>query len=193
MIRLATLFWLLLVAASGFAMFGVKYAVQTLDDELGRTRKASAAEERETRVLDAEWAYLTRPDTLEDMNRRFLSLTPIATGQLRTGVADIPMRPPPPPPPPAPPEPVPDAVAAAETSPPVAPTAPPAPAEPAPTLVAAVTPAPEPAAAATPKPVAAAVAPAPRAIATAKAAPKREAPRRPKSLDELIAQISAAR
>ena len=98
MIRLGTLFWLVLVSATGFAMFGVKYQVQALEDELARTNRATVAEEHEIRVLEAEWAYLTRPETLEAMNRQFLSLGPISTKQLHTTVADIPMRPPPPPP-----------------------------------------------------------------------------------------------
>ncbi|MBO0737139.1 MAG: hypothetical protein J2P48_11290, partial [Alphaproteobacteria bacterium] len=97
MIRVGTLFWLVLVSAVGFAMFGVKYQVQALEDEYARTKRAAASEEHEIRVLDAEWAYLTRPDTLEAMNRRFLSLVPITTEQLRTSLADIPMRPAPPP------------------------------------------------------------------------------------------------
>ncbi len=59
------------------------------------------AEEHEIRVLEAEWAYLTRPETLDTMNRRFMSLAPISTKQLHITVADIPMRPPPPAPPPA--------------------------------------------------------------------------------------------
>jgi len=101
MIRVGTLFWLVLVSATAFAMFGVKYQVQALDDELARTKRVTAAEEHETRVLDAEWAYLTRPEMLETMNHQFLSLAPISTKQLRTTVADIPMRPalPAPPPP----------------------------------------------------------------------------------------------
>ena len=97
MIRLGTLFWLVLVSATGFAMFGVKYQVQALEDELARTNRATAAEEHELRVLEAEWAYLTRPATLEAMNRQFLSLGPIATKQLHATAADIPLRPPPPP------------------------------------------------------------------------------------------------
>ncbi len=100
MIGLGTVFWLILVSATGFAMFGVKYQVQALEDELARTNRATAAEEHELRVLDAEWAYLTRPETLEAMNRQFLSLGPIATKQLHTTAADIPLRPPPPAPPP---------------------------------------------------------------------------------------------
>ena len=111
MIKLSTLFWLLVVAAAGFAMFAVKYQVQDVADRLARTAKAVDETTRDVRVLDAEWAYLNRPDGLAQMNQRFLSLAPIATKQLRASVADLPMRPlpPPPPPPPAPPE----AVAAA--------------------------------------------------------------------------------
>jgi hypothetical protein len=116
MIRLGTLFWLVLVSATGFAMFGVKYQVQALEDELARTNRATAAEEHELRVLDAEWAYLTRPATLEAMNRQFLSLGPIATKQLHATAADIPLRPPPPPAEPPPTEP-PAVVAAAEPAP----------------------------------------------------------------------------
>jgi len=115
MIRVGTLFWFVLVSATAFAMFGVKYQVQALEDELARTKRATAAEEHETRVLDAEWAYLTRPGMLEAMNRQFLSLTPISTKQLRTTVADLPMRPAPPPPPPAPTEDT-TVVAAAEST-----------------------------------------------------------------------------
>ena len=36
MIRLASLFWLALVAATGFATFKVKYAVQDIEDELNK-------------------------------------------------------------------------------------------------------------------------------------------------------------
>jgi hypothetical protein len=98
MIRLRILFWLVLGSATGFAMFGVKYQVQALEDELARINRATAAEDHEIHVLDAEWAYLTRPETLGAVNRQFLSLVPISTKQLRTTVADIPMRPPPAPP-----------------------------------------------------------------------------------------------
>src|SRR5271167_1445848 len=121
MIRLGTLFWLVLVSATGFAMFGVKYQVQALEDDLARTNRATAAEEHELRVLDAEWAYLTRPETLEAMNRQFLSLGPIATKQLHATATDIPLRPPPPPAEPPPVEPPavepPAIVAAAEQAP----------------------------------------------------------------------------
>jgi hypothetical protein len=113
MIRLGTLFWLILVSATGFAMFGVKYQVQALEDEAARASRATAAEEHELRVLEAEWAYLTRPETLEGMNRRYLLLGPIVTRQLHATAADIPLRPPPVLPPPE----LPAVVAAAEPAP----------------------------------------------------------------------------
>jgi hypothetical protein len=195
MIRIGTLFWLVLVSATGFAMFGVKYQVQALEDELARTNRATAAEEHELRVLEAEWAFLTRPATLEAMNRQFLSLGPIATKQLHATATDIPLRPPPPPePPPAEP---PAIVAAAEPAP--APSAP----EGVPVQV------PEPATpqtAAEPPVTQSALRAMPalleRPAATpqlAKAVPVKTAakpgppPRRAKSLDDLIAQIMTSR
>ncbi len=98
MIRLSTVFWLILVSATGFAMFAVKYEVQALADQLAHTTRQADDAERDVRVLDADWAYLNRPDALAALNQRYLSLLPIATKQLIPSVADIPMRPPPPPP-----------------------------------------------------------------------------------------------
>ncbi|HMC91465.1 MAG TPA: hypothetical protein VKI45_03300 [Allosphingosinicella sp.] len=193
MIRLGTLFWLVLVSTTAFAMFGVKYQVQALEDELARTNRATAAEEHELRVLDAEWTYLTRPATLEAMNRQFLSLGPIATKQLHATASDIPLRSPPPEPPAAEPSAI---VAAAEPAP--APSAPEgvqvqAP-EPATSQTAAEPPVTQSALRAMPalleKP---AVAPQLAKGLPAKAAAKPTPPRRAKSLDDLIAQIMTSR
>jgi hypothetical protein len=203
MIRLGTLFWLILVSATGFAMFGVKYQVQALEDELARTNRATAAEEHELRVLDAEWAYLTRPATLEAMNRQFLSLGPIATKQLHATATDIPLRPPPPPAEPPAVEP-PAVVAAAEPAPaasvpPSAPEGVPVQApEPATPQTAAEPPVTQSALRAMPalleKPAPAAqLAKAVPVKAAAKSSPSASPPRRAKSLDDLIAQIMTSR
>ena len=39
MIRLSTLFWLILMSATGYAMFPVKYEVMRLDDQLAQTTR----------------------------------------------------------------------------------------------------------------------------------------------------------
>jgi hypothetical protein len=96
MIRLSSIFWLILVSATALATFAVKYEVQALDDQLGDLKRTTVSEHHELHVLDAEWAYLNRPDMLAAMNQRFLSLVPITRTQLQTTIADIPMRPPPP-------------------------------------------------------------------------------------------------
>jgi hypothetical protein len=205
MVKVGTLFWLVLVSATGFAMFGVKYQVQALEDELARTKRATTAEEHEIRVLDAEWAYLTRPETLEAMNRQFLSLTPISTKQLHSTAADIPLRPvPPAPPPAAAPAEATTVVAAAEPTPPSN-----APSN-------AVASAPEGVPSRNPAPVPVKVAAEPQTAQSAlrvmpallersagtpqlakavavKAVVKPTAPRRAKSLDDLISQIMASR
>ena len=202
MIGLGTVFWLILVSATGFAMFGVKYQVQALEDELARTNRAAAAEEHELRVLDAEWAYLTRPETLEAMNRQFLSLGPIATKQLHATASDIPLRPPPPEPPP--PAEAPAVVAAAEPAP-AASAAPSAPEgipmrapEPTTPQAAAEPPVTQSALRAMPalleKPAAAPqLAKAVPMKTAAKPGPPASPPRRAKSLDDLIAQIMTSR
>jgi hypothetical protein len=184
MIRLSSVFWLLLVSATALATFAVKYEVQALDDQLTDVGKATAAENRELRVLDAEWAYLNRPEMLAAMNQRFLSLVAITRQQLQTAITDIPMRPAPPPPPPvAPPAPTP-------TTGPVAAVAAPPPSNP---LPVAATPLHGPA----PEGLAMASAPAKPLLAAATISPGARLSRTRsldnRSLDQLIARIVAAR
>ncbi|MGH7097764.1 MAG: cell division protein FtsL [Stellaceae bacterium] len=92
MTRIGTLFWVLLVSAAAGGMYAVKYRVQGIEGALVKTEAATIAEQRQIRVLDAEWTYLNRPETLAQMNARFLSLVPITAKELRTSVADIPLR-----------------------------------------------------------------------------------------------------
>lgn len=192
MIRLPTLFWLLIVSTAGFAMFAVKYEVQSVADQVTQTVRRADDTEREIRVLDAEWAYLNRPDALAQMNQRLLALGPIATKQLRTNIADIPMRPVPlPAPAPLPPPPAPVENIAADGS----------------TTVAQAEPTPDPpqssappataakAEAEVPKPILTAAletqtAARPVKAAIAKASLRPAPPHRAASLNELIAQIA---
>jgi hypothetical protein len=168
-IKLSTLFWLVVVSTTGFAMFAVKYGVQSLEDELNRTKKAIVAEEHAIRSDEAEWAYLTRPETLDEMNRRHLSLGPIVTKQLRATLTDIPLR---------------AAAPVAVDAPVVAVAEPPAESVRPAILASTIAPAsPE-------KPLEAAELAKP---ASARALAKPVPPQRPRSLDELIAQVAASR
>jgi cell division protein FtsL len=96
MIRLSTIVWALLVAASGYAMFEVKYEVVQLEDELARTNRQIASGQEQIRVLNAEWSFLNQPARLDQLAKRFLTLAPIGTSQV--GRLDtLPWRPPTPP------------------------------------------------------------------------------------------------
>jgi len=93
MIRLASLFWLALVAVTGFATFKVKYTVQDIEDELNKARRHTIAEQQEIHILRAEWTALNQPERLADLNRRFLSLAAVAPKQMQRKIEDIPLRP----------------------------------------------------------------------------------------------------
>jgi hypothetical protein len=205
MIRLPILFWLIVVSTAGFAMFAVKYEVQTLADQLAHLVKQSDEIGRDVRVLDAEWAYLNRPDALARMNQQFLSLVPIATKQLRSDLADVPMRPAPPPPsaPSAPVETVgviasarvaatpalqASAPTQASSAQPIAPQSLPARAQPSAVQVAENTASAVAAQLDTP-----AASHSAKAVAAARTAPRPVLLHRPASLNELIAQITESR
>jgi hypothetical protein len=92
MIRFASLLWLALVAVTGFATFKVKYAVQDIEEALNKVRRQTIAEQQEIHVLRAEWTALTQPERLADLNRRVLSLAPVAPKQLQRKIDEIPLR-----------------------------------------------------------------------------------------------------
>jgi hypothetical protein len=131
MIRLASLFWLALVAVTGFATFKMKYTVQDIEDELNKVRRHTIAEQQEIHILRAEWTALNQPERLAELNRRFLSLAAVAPKQMQRKIEDIPLRPVPQPaepliaaapeaaaqPPPADIRPGPDTVVPAATAP----------------------------------------------------------------------------
>jgi cell division protein FtsL len=187
MTRLGAVFWFVVVLVAGFTTFKVKYAVQDIEDQLSRVRRQTIAEQQEIRVLTAEWTYLTQPERLADLNRRFLGLAPIAAKQLQRTIADIPLRAPA-----ALPDVPPDVPSDVLTRVSTDPVAPPTPAP------AAVTPAAAPVpASALPTPPAA---PAPAALGPAEARPaarvqlaKAGTAPAPGSLDALVAQIADTR
>ena len=89
--RRAALIWLALGGAARFALFELKYEVQTLEDELVHLNRAIRSDQEEIHVLKAEWSYLNRTERLADLSRRHLDLQPITTTQMLT-IEDLPMR-----------------------------------------------------------------------------------------------------
>lgn len=67
-----------------FALFQLKYEVQTLEERLAGLRKEIAVENDAIRVLGAEWSYLNRPERLQALAERYLDLTPVQPAQIST-------------------------------------------------------------------------------------------------------------
>lgn len=81
------------VAASVFSgglLFWTSQAVQTAEDGQQRLQDAVAGERETIRVLQTEWAYLTRPDRLEELARTHLRMTPPELSQFAATVNELP-------------------------------------------------------------------------------------------------------
>lgn len=85
--RLSLPVWLIVVLAAGFSMFQIKFAVQELEQQLGRTNRDIQRAQEQIRVLKAEWSYLNEPGRLSDLNRRYLGLAPVAAKQMQSFAA----------------------------------------------------------------------------------------------------------
>jgi hypothetical protein len=91
MIRPSTALWASAVIVVGYAMFQVKYEVIQQEDQLARINRQIADSREATRVLNAEWSFLTQPTRLSELSKRYLNLVPIGNAQL--GAIDaIPLR-----------------------------------------------------------------------------------------------------
>ncbi|MGB1547511.1 MAG: cell division protein FtsL [Alphaproteobacteria bacterium] len=79
-----TFLWLLLVAGVCFGLFLAKYKVQALETELAALNQVILERQEELHVLKAEWAHLSRPDRIQRLSERYLTLKPMASGRIGT-------------------------------------------------------------------------------------------------------------
>lgn len=74
--RASLLFWTALAGIAVAVLYKTSNEVQEAQQKLAATRRAITAEQEAIRVLDAEWAWLTRPERLEDLATRHLGMGP---------------------------------------------------------------------------------------------------------------------
>ena len=91
MIRRSTLFWLLAAILIGCGLYQLKYEVQAKEERLARLNRQIQLEHEAIHVLNAEWAFLNRPDRIADLANRHLELTQVVPAQFGR-VAAIPER-----------------------------------------------------------------------------------------------------
>lgn len=81
MIRTGSILCLSLVALSAGALFNVSYQVEDLLRQKSRLTRAIASEHESIRVLQAEWAFLNRPERIEALARKHLAMQPALAEQ----------------------------------------------------------------------------------------------------------------
>lgn len=80
--RQTTLLFMVLAIGLALVLFGVKYEVQDVEEELAQLDQDIANERRSIHVLRAEWAYLNNPERLRGLAKSHLDLQPLAPEQL---------------------------------------------------------------------------------------------------------------
>ena len=88
--------WLWMAAALVTALFAFsqKHEARELKERLAVLEEELADRRENTRVLAAEWSYLSRPERISDLAQRHLEqLLPMSVKQF-SSFADIPFRPP---------------------------------------------------------------------------------------------------
>lgn len=74
--------WLALILAAGSGLLYLKFRVHRMEAELADINRQLLAAHEARHVLATEWTYLTRPERLARLNRRYLNLQPVMAGQL---------------------------------------------------------------------------------------------------------------
>lgn len=79
-----TFAWYVCAAIIGIALFGLKYRVNQLENNLDDLNRQIVNTQESMDVLKAEWTYLNQPDHLQTLNDKYLSLRPPQSQQVTT-------------------------------------------------------------------------------------------------------------
>lgn len=90
--RSFTLITLCVLIVVSYGLYNLKYEVEDLQDHANGLRSRMEEDRRAIKVLEAEWAYLSRPDRLQKLSQKFLVLQPTVARQVG-GVADLRLKP----------------------------------------------------------------------------------------------------
>lgn len=77
---------------TGAALMQLKLAVQEQADKVAALAEQIHQDQESLRILEAEWAYLTSPQALQEQSIEFLALMPPTPRQVIETARDIPLR-----------------------------------------------------------------------------------------------------
>ena len=80
--RMSPILSLVLSVILGAGLFTTSEAVQRTEKDLKVLQQKLAAEQENLHILEAEWAYLNRPDRLEQLAAQYLSIGQAETGHI---------------------------------------------------------------------------------------------------------------
>jgi cell division protein FtsL len=80
--KTGTLVLVLMAVLAGAALFRIKYEVRELEDRLAGLDRAVLGQQQALQVLNAEWAYLDRPQRIETLGARLLGMAPLRRDQI---------------------------------------------------------------------------------------------------------------
>lgn len=87
--RFSNVIWVVILTLAAGMLYSVKYQVQSMDEEIAMLRGQIERERSSMQVLQAEWAFLSRPERIRQLASKHLDMQPVAGSQLMD-VADIP-------------------------------------------------------------------------------------------------------
>ena len=76
-LRITALVYMACFAALAMGLYLVKYSVQNIQREVATMKEEVAREKESLHLLNAEWAYLNRPERLRKLADRHLALVPL--------------------------------------------------------------------------------------------------------------------
>lgn len=76
-LRITSLVWMACFAVGAFGLYMVKFSVQNLQREVVVAQQQLADEKESLHLLNAEWAYLNRPERLRALAAQHLKLVPL--------------------------------------------------------------------------------------------------------------------
>ena len=81
-----------LVVLGAVGVFQMKYQIETKERLLRGLQQQYVADQKSLRVLEAEWAFLNNPATLQRLAGKYLELGPISPGRILASPSLLPWR-----------------------------------------------------------------------------------------------------
>jgi cell division protein FtsL len=89
MIRVMALLWISVITIAGLGLYWVKFEVQDIREEVASYETQLEQEKDKIKMLNVEWAYLTRPERIRSLTETHMAMAP-TNGQQFVALTTIP-------------------------------------------------------------------------------------------------------